>query len=495
MGRPGRRRRPTLTSVGPTHRRASSRIPLRTGSTSRPTRPTWPTGPTTAGTTHRRSALSRALTPVVVPPTYAETVVALVALTAVAFFRLGPAALRGAPWAEDGRVFLQGAVDSGPLSGLLEPYAGYALVLPRLQADLVLLLPLDAVGVAICVVAALTQAAMGFLVLLLVRAHTPGRPVWGWLAALGVAAVPVGLETVGNVANDQWYLLVGSCAVALWTPSTRVGTVLACVVVVLTVTSTPFGFLPVASAGLVWLLTWGRHALWLAAVGTAGFAVQAVVILTAPARLPTPDTSAAEIGAGFLRRVVADAVLGSARHDGLPATGTTAGVVVLVLVVGLLVAVGVLRGWEAVLAPAYLVGLSLVVYLVILGASRAPTDNAAFAGRYFVAPVAFLLAAVVLAAARAWGPGREGGSTTGAGRGTVPVVATRVLGAALVLTSAVGVASSWQIPSEDPRLAYVGWSAVIDEARDECGAGAATTTVPISPPGWAVTLRCTDVGP
>jgi len=84
--------------------------------------------------------------------------------TASAFLRLGSTSWRGVVFAEDGPVFLQGAHDHSLPAMLLEPYAGYANVTPRLVAELVSWLPLSWEGVGTILTSSALAGALALFV-------------------------------------------------------------------------------------------------------------------------------------------------------------------------------------------------------------------------------------------------------------------------------------------------------------------------------------------
>ena len=106
-------------------------------------------------------------------------------------------------WAEDGAVFLADAYRSNLLTGAFTPYNGYALLQPRVLAELISWAPLTWQGQLMSVIAALCQALVALLAFHVVRAHARTRIPPVFLVALVVAAVPVGVEVIDNLANGQ----------------------------------------------------------------------------------------------------------------------------------------------------------------------------------------------------------------------------------------------------------------------------------------------------
>lgn len=409
-----------------------------------------------------------------------ESVLVLVVATTIAFLRLGTDVSGGRVWAEDGTVFLRGAMESNLFTGLLEPYAGYAHLLPRLQAELVSWLPITTQGLALNLVAAATQGTVALLAYHVTNARSLHRATPA-VAALAVAAVPVGHEVIVNIANDQWFLLIGGTLAPLWAPHRLPGRLLSVAVLVAAAGSCPFGFLCVAVAVVVWLLSRDRHALVLAAAGVVTAVVQAAVMLGAPPRNPADRFGSSDLVAGYLRRVLGDGVLGSGRHDDLVAASIVAGVVVLVVVAVSFALLAVGGRSDALVVPAFLVAVSVVLFAAPIVISHAPTDYAVLSGRYFVAPTALFLVGVALLA-----------DALVAGSGLTLANVGAAAAGGLVLVSIVGMATSWQLREDDPRRSAVGWREQVQDARAWCERHPAKRMRPIeiSPPGWQVPIAC-----
>ena len=67
-------------------------------------------------------------------------------------------------WAEDGQIFLADAETDGFVSTLLDPYAGYMLLVPRLAIAVVALFPLDDAAWLIAVLASAIVASIALFV-------------------------------------------------------------------------------------------------------------------------------------------------------------------------------------------------------------------------------------------------------------------------------------------------------------------------------------------
>lgn len=399
----------------------------------------------------------------------------------IGFFRLGSTSLRGVVWGEDGSVFLQGAHEHSLWGVLFKPYRGYAHVVPRLIAEPISHLPLAWQGLAICVAAAVVQALVALLAYHVVRARLTGRFAAA-MAALAVAAVPVGWEVVDNVANSQWFLLAAVVLAPLWSPSRWPGRIGSAVAMAAAAASSPFAAVGVALACLVALCRRTWQAAGIAAAGLAGLLAQAIVIKTSPQR-PALGTAhhAGPLAPGFIRRVVGDATLGVARHSAPESPSVLIGLVVAAaLVCGILVlARAGLRG--QLVTPVVLLVFAFVVYALPVYLSN--TDTAMVGPtRYYVASAILFLTAVAILAELAYTQVRRG-----------PTVA-RVIFGAMVVAVAYGMGSSYQAPDDSIRLHDPGWAQSVDHARHACAKHpAGTAKIWQSPSWWATRLPCSSV--
>jgi hypothetical protein len=132
-------------------------------------------------------------------------------------------------WAEDGGVFYPAAL-LHPVASLMQPYAGYLQLVPRLIADAVALLPLPAAAAGFAVAGALVASACAVFVCQASAGHIR-TPVLRWLLAAGVILLPSALtELSGNGVNTSWYLLFALFWAMLWRPRSGRGAALAAAV-------------------------------------------------------------------------------------------------------------------------------------------------------------------------------------------------------------------------------------------------------------------------
>ena len=148
--------------------------------------------------------------------------VALVAAGALVMLaRVGGRPAWDSVWAEDPGVYLPQAL-AHPWQ-LLQSYAGYLQLVPRLIGQIAALLPVRHASVAFAVGGALIASACGLFAYHASSGHVSSR----WLRALlglSVVLLPVAqLEIADNGVNSIWYLLYALFWAALWRPRTRAG--------------------------------------------------------------------------------------------------------------------------------------------------------------------------------------------------------------------------------------------------------------------------------
>jgi hypothetical protein len=206
--------------------------------------------------------------------------VAVVALgVLVMLARIGGRPVWDSVWAEDPGVYLPGAL-AHPWH-LLQSYAGYLQLVPRLIGQVAALLPIRHASVAFAVGGALVASACALFAYHASSGHVSSR----WLRALlglSVVLLPVAqLEIADNGVNTIWYLLYALFWAALWRPRTRTGAAVSAVVAFAAASSSSLAllFVPLfAARAMVVPRRLREHA------ATAGWAVgcllQILVILT-----------------------------------------------------------------------------------------------------------------------------------------------------------------------------------------------------------------------
>jgi len=309
-------------------------------------------------------------------------------------------------WAEDG-YFPSCVRSEGGIECLTQPFAGYFLLIPRLAAMLIAPLPLEFWPIASVLLAALvTGLTAGGVFWALRDAGLSGRA-----SVLGALALPIsplfGLEVIGVLASAYVPLLVASTVVViLASPDrgwSRVTTSLLLLVTALTMPSAAV-LLLVLLVRLVardlQLRVWFE---WLAAL-CVGLFVQALVAFSAP------DGRGLGISRESLRNWV-DGVTDSALSVLPGLAWSQADFTSLFplrapwygpwLFVGVALSLSVLAAAAAVFTRGRPDPRSLHVALLVLaglGLSLFPSLAGTFSYRYFVAPVALWLIAVLVAA-------------------------------------------------------------------------------------------------
>jgi hypothetical protein len=405
----------------------------------------------------------------------------LVLASALQLFRMGPTATLESIWAEDGPIFLGGAIVHGPLDLLATPYNGYLVVVQRLVGDLGALVPLPDAATAMALVATVIISLSGLVVWVASAGHIRSPVLRGLLVALTVLSPVAGLEAVVSGTYVCWYMSFAVFWLLLWQPRTTWSACLAGAFILLTGLSGPitFFFLPLALLRAAAIRD-RRDAI---IVGSYAVAIAIQVPVTLVNEVPPPEgrTFTDHIWTVFLQRIVDGSTLGlelgsSAWESwGWP------------LLVGLTIA---LAAYLLVLAPRarggrLLAAIALVTALVMFVVSiyqRAvtltmlwPTGGSnVFGGRYSIVPSLLLISAVfVLLDRQEWSP--------------------RVWRGAMGATVAVLlVALATSLDTGDrggPR-----WRDAVEAAALRCEIkGQPEDAVHITPVGWAVYLPCDEI--
>lgn len=428
----------------------------------------------------------------------------------VGWWRLGPVAARTV-WAEDGGVFWRDRATDGPLD-LLEPYAGYLHLLPRLLVDLAWVLPVVHYAVALSLGSCLVVGGAAALVSVLARDVVRPWPLRALLAAVPAFLPLAPVEIAGNAANLHWYLLVLAPWVFAHRPrrwGSAFGLAVVAAVVTLTEPQTAL-FLPLL------LLAWvpdrrtgarraGLRALPVTAVAVLGVAAQVAVSAGTPRRVDPGVGSWRDVVAGWflqpfgglLRPRVGEVVRAVLEHGWLV-------VLVPAAVVGaLLVAAVVVGPWRGRLMVVALIGGSVVVWVVALwvnGADRpwsgpAPGTVDAPPLRYAAASGLLLLSAIATAGGVlvTWGGARR----TGAARpgGTVRLVGTALgwCAVAVVVGSAVAGTAPALLdhePQASRRADGPEWAPQVVRAAASCRADPALASVRVETAPWGTRIDC-----
>jgi len=409
-----------------------------------------------------------------------STVVFLVAGTVLHLTRQAGVPAWDTIWAEDGQIFLSGAlVDS--LGSFTERYQGYMLFLPRAIASLAAALPLEYAAVVIAVVSSLVVALVALFVYVASSAVFALQFSRVALAIFVVLLPAAGLEVIANAANLHWYLLYASFWALVWRSEAASGLVIRSVVVGLSALTDPLAalFMPLAAVAAYRRRT--VRGLVVPTVFVIALVLQGLIVLggEGPQRFARFDpTSLLEI---FALRVTGPILVGDRfLDDAWLSLGRIFAYGALVTVVAVLV-YGFARFGRATrmftaLSCSYAVAF-FVVPLAVRGTGEmdpVPGQFTLFGSRYVVLPFLFLVTALLLVL--------EDHTTRTRTRSAVAVVAF-ALGVVLVISN---------YPVTNLRSNGPAWKAELDKADAFCVASdAPTVRIPVPPGGpWAVTIPC-----
>lgn len=396
-------------------------------------------------------------------------IVAGVATGALSIGRLllgNDSALSTIVWAEDG-LFPLCIRSHGLAPCLVEPYAGYLLVLPRLVAWPVSLFPFDSWPLVTNIAAALLAAVMAVLVVVVLRAAGIGAVASGFVALLPVLVPIAGFEALNVYSSGQWLLLYVAVLALSFPPEGRYRTWIYAVGVLVTGLTMPsavvlFGVLAVQ---VLRHQIPKRGALVTAVALAVGLAAQVwAALTTAVPRVVKPSLDSMLAWLHSLPGALMTLVPGQAS---LTASGTVsstadgswgwAGITFVIVVIAL-------GAWLILRRDRIASGLGLVL-LAALALGALPAVAGYANNRYFVIPIVLWVAALVIALDR-WFPWHP----------NIAVAIVAVVLTALWLPSLA--------PSSLRSTAAPEWPAMIAQARALCAEypdGTATLTFT---PGW-----------
>jgi hypothetical protein len=403
--------------------------------------------------------------------------------TTVAFLRL-PADGRNALWAEDGSVFITGALNGGRFDDLFTPYAGYLHIVPRLIAGFVtLIVPFDlvplAVGLAACAVISTVATAVFLLLVPRVPSTTARLTVW-----LLIVALPVGgIETNASIANSHWYLIAGAF-VALATRQDRPWSLaLSTALVVSAALSDPLTLILVPLAAARVAAAEHRRE-WVPAIGfLVAIGVQLAFSVFAeqqPAASDRPSPGGLLRALGY--RVVLATIAGpDAGHALFETLGVAALALAALIVVATLVAGSTRQGpASGMIASAAIAGAAvfLIAGWIRWWPGLDPAVESGWGGsRYSVIPTILLSLALIASIGAVASRFRHG---------------ERVAGWVTIAAVVILIIPSWATSARQPSE---GWRAAVESARHECADARPGTPVelPSVPDGFDVTTTCANV--
>lgn len=371
----------------------------------------------------------------------------------------GPGAL-DTIWDEDGRIFLADAKTSPIAAAFAKAYEGYYHAVPRLLAEVAAVFPADDAAAVLAILAAVTTALLAIFVYVAARAHLPNVPM-RLLASVPVVVAPLAQNEVPNtICNLHWPLLYVTFWALLWTPTRRVGKIVAVLVVALTAASDLMAVVLLPAALVRLYLQRSRQSLALAGALLAAAAIQlgGLLLNHNPRDIAQPRLNLGWAIASYVLRAVPQVILGARFLDGKPRSG---GYLLLVGVAWLVVICAVIVAWRRrqarwpLAAAMFLQSVVLYSALVMAGGLAVP--------RYAFAPG--LMVMVGLAALVHPRPGSVRGRKGSA--------------AAMALVALVGLVCAINLRVDNPRAAGPSWQDSLRTARTACIGQPATATVPV----------------
>lgn len=402
----------------------------------------------------------------------------LAAAVILQLFRVGPSSALNSLWAEDGPVFLGGALSHGFFTAVAMPHAEYLVVLPRLIAEVGAIVPLHDAAVAMNITAALVVALSGLAVWFASAGHIHSPYLRALLVVLTVLP-PVAGETVASPANVAWHTTFAVFWLLLWRPGTTWGACLSALLIFTTGLSTAavFFLIPIVLLRAVAIRDRNDGLI----VGAFGLALAIQLPVTA---LSNENVSTYfwtdNIFTTFLQRVLNGSVLGIELGGSAWADWGWTFLIAISVAVAVFLAVLALRAPSGRLFAAIAIATSLAMffgtsYSRALGNSMTwpPEIYNNVGGRYALVPVLLMIStAFALLDSRRASGGR-----------LLAVIAT----IAVLLTS---VAYSFDVKAA-PDRGGPKWKTSLDAAAAQCEAkGLTEVAVLVAPEGWTMTVPC-----
>ena len=397
-------------------------------------------------------------------------------------FRLGPSNAFHSVWAEDGPVFLQGAMTHGFLDSLTSTYAGYLVVVQRLIGEVGDLAPLRDAPAAISLTSAFVVALSGVVVWVASAGHIRNPYLRGTLVALTVLSPVASLEALASGTYVSWYMGFGVFWLLLWRPRTTWGAALGGLFILATGLSSPaiVFFLPLAALRAVAIRD-RRDALLVGSFALAA-AIQLPVTALSDETGPTP-TWTVDILTTFLQRVVDGSVLGEALGGTAWEQFGWAFLIAISLATALYLLLAASRATSGRLLAAIAVATAIAMFVVSAYQRAVGTAmmwpaglHHGLGGRYAIIPSLLLISAAFILL--------EGRRTRRRPYGLSP------LALATVAVLGVALASSFDVRDSSAR-GTPAWDASLEASAAGCRAQSLTeAAVAISPPGWGMTISC-----
>jgi hypothetical protein len=416
----------------------------------------------------------------------AGLVAALLVLgTVLSLLRVGFSESVNTVWAEDGPIYLQGALTEGFWHAIFSPYAGYLVLVPRLIAELATVGPLEGAAAVIDIVSAFFAALSGLVVWHACGGHVRNPYLRATLALATVLAPAAGLETLDSAAYVPWFMLFASFWLLFWRPRTLGGAAAGGLFLLATGLSTPgvWFFMPVALLRAA--ASKDRRDAALLGPYLFGAVIQVPIILAQQQGEPIWTS---HIWTAYLQRVVDGGLLGQRLGGGL--WSTFGWKFLLVLLIAVLVGL-VWRFWRSAAGArwfgviAVLTSLAMFVlsaYQRAVGANIfwSPGASGGNAGRYVLVPALLLVSAAIVfvddALRRQTSPAR-----------------LRPLVGLTVGIIAVAIATSYYM-GEPQYRGRPYWDDALSEAATKCvNEGQELAGIPTAPAPFGVQVPCEQV--
>jgi hypothetical protein len=335
----------------------------------------------------------------------AGVVLAGLVLVGVQLLRMRSSAPLDSLWAEDGFVWLSGAIHLGFLHALVTPHDGYLQTLSRLIAEPVSVLPVRLFAPAMAISGALIVAGCVAIVWRCSAAYIQTPWLRLALCVLVVLTPAAGVEVFANVTNSIWFIQFAVFWLLLWRPASFAAACGAAAILLLAALSTA-GVILLFPVWLLRAIALGdrRDAVIVAAPAVGALAQVQPLLAQTHTFFDTPNWSFSLFPA-YAQRVLGGGVLGN-RLAGDAWRGLGVSVEVLlgaVLVVAVLLAV-VRVSARAKLLVALAAALSVAMF-ILSGYERGiasfllwpPGHSNAANARYVICPSLLLLSAGFIA--------------------------------------------------------------------------------------------------
>ncbi len=400
----------------------------------------------------------------------------LVLAMALQFLRAGPDDSIKALFAEDGPVYLNGALTHGFLGSFTTTYAEYLVVIPRMIGEAATIPPLRYAPEVMNLSAVLLVAVSALVVWVASAGLIRSVYLRAVLVTLVLVPPAAGLETVVSATNVPWYTSFAVFWLLLWRAETTWGAALGALFVLASGLSSPvfFFFLPLAVLRAIAVRD-VRDGLIVGAYAVA-LAIQLPVTLAVNESDPLWTTN---ILTTFLQRVVSGSAIGlELSSEAWVDWGWPFLIAISVVVAAVLVALAI-RATTGRLFALIAVATAVVMFLAS-GYQRSlgdvmvwPLDTSnTLGGRYAMIPALLLAsAALVLVDSR---------SRSGRGRPWAAVATAAVL--LLAIVTSFGGNANREMPS---------WSGSVRGAATLChNRNISEATVFVTPEGWSMAIAC-----